>query len=430
MRRPPALAAACLVVGLSAASAADWPQWRGPNRDGVSAETGLLKAWPKEGPKLLWKADLGGVGYSSPVVAAGRLYVAAATDPDKGTGEFAACLGAADGKQLWKVSLPAGDGGYDHGYGNGPRSSPTVDGDHVYVLGARGDLVCLKAADGGTVWAVNLKKDFGGSIPNWGCAESVLVDGDKLVCTPGGSKGTLLALDKKTGKPLWRATDLKDGAGYASVVAGDIAGVRQYVTQTSSAAVGVRASDGKLLWRVAELRRSVAVIPTPVVDGNLAFFTSGYNAGCELIQVESAGDGAVKAAPVYTKNPAVSNHHGGVVRVGEYLYGHSDRGGWFCYDFKKGGEDYVWQSKTPGKGSVTAAGGMLYCLDQDPKKGLLVLAEASPDGWKERGRLELPEKSKFPRKGGSLWTHPVVADGRLYLRDHELLFCYDVAAAK
>ena len=254
----------------------------------------------------------------------------------------------------------------------------------------------------------------------------MLIDGNKLLCTPGGKNGSIVALDKKTGKKLWQSADLTDGAGYASIIAADIGGVHQYITQTMQAGVGVRASDGKLLWRVAELGRRTAVIPTPVVYKDHVFFTAGYGAGCELIKLTPEGKDGIKATVVYTKNPLIANHHGGVVRVGDLLYGHSDRVGWFCFDFMKGGEESEWESKALDKGSVTYADGHLYCYGEN--KGTVVLAEATPDGWKEKGRFELPEKSKHPRRSGKLWAHPVVTNGKLYLRDHELLFCYDVAA--
>ena len=433
MRRSIALAALGLLV-IGHATAADWPQWRGPNRDGVSQETGLLKEWPKAGPKLAWKATLGGVGYSSPVVVGGRVYLTAAEDGDKGLKEFAICLGAKDGKPVWKVELPSSDGGYSTSWGSGPRSTPTIDGDLIYILGARGDLSCRKTADGSAVWAVSLTKDFGGNIPGWGYSESVLIDGDKLVCTPGGNRGTILALDKKTGKKLWQSADpddkenkhsLRDSAAYASIMLVTVGDVRMYVTQTASAAVGVNSADGKLLWRLADLKRAIAVIPTPVVADNLVFFTSGYGAGCEIIKLEAAADGTVKATAEY-RSPAIANHHGGIIRIGDHLYGHTDRNGrWFCYEFKKGGEDMVWDTGALDKGSLTVADGMLYCYGE--RKGTCVLAEASPEVWKEKGRIEIPEKSKFPRRSGLIWTHPVVANGKLYLRDHELLFCYEVA---
>jgi outer membrane protein assembly factor BamB len=420
------------------AAGSDWPQWRGPNRDGVSTEIGLLKEWPKGGPKLAWKIKIDGVGYSSPVIVGDKLFVSAASDDENGKNEYVLCLNVKDGSQRWKTDLPENEGKYLTAWGSGPRSSPTVDGNFVYALSARGELVCLKTADGSRVWAVSLTKDFGGGIPGWGYSESVLIDGEKLVCTPGGGKGTMLALDKKTGAKIWQSADpadkdnkvsVKDGAGYASIIPVEIGGIRQYITQTSSAAIGVKASDGKLLWRVAELKRGVpAVAPTPIVEENHAFFAVGYGAGCELFKLETKG-GTTTAKIEYTKNLAIQNIHAGFVRLGDYIYGFTDKNGrWICYDFKKGGEDYIWEGKTLGRGSVMCADGHLYCFAEDAKKGTVVLAEASPSGWKEKGRFELPEKSSFPRRSGLLWTHPVVANGKLYLRDHEWIFCYDVAA--
>jgi outer membrane protein assembly factor BamB len=424
MRRLLAVILAALAA--PAVHAADWPQWRGPNRDGVSVETGLLKDWPKDGPKLAWKANIDGVGYGSPVIVGEKLFITAAEDADEGQKEFAICLNAKTGERVWKVELPNGDGGYLTGWGSGPRSSPTADGDAVYVLGARGDLFLLKAADGAKVWSVNLKKDFGGNIPDWGYSESVLIDGDNLICKPGGGKGTMLALEKATGKKVWQSAELTDSAGYASIAPADIGGVRQYITQTQSAAVGVRAKDGKLLWRQNSLKRAVAVIPTPVVHDGHAFFTAGYGAGCELFKLSSK-DGLTTAEKVYSPNKVLVNQHGGVVRIGDYVYGHTDNGNkWVCIEYKTDAADPVWDSKALDKGSLIAADGHLYCYGQS--KGTCVLVEASPEKWKEKGRFDIPEKSKSPRRSGAIWAHPVVANGKLYLRDHELLFCYDVAA--
>src|SRR5262245_14517687 len=300
-------AAAFLILLLagSSAVAADWPQWRGPNRDGVSTERGLLKEWPKDGPKLAWKANLGGAGYGSPVIVGDKLFISAAEDDKNGLKEFAVCLNTKDGSKAWKVALPAAlqadEGGYSTGWGSGPRSSPTVDGDVVYVLGGRGDLVCLKVADGSQVWTVNLKKDFEGGIPDWGYSESVLIDGDNLICTPGGKSGTVLALEKKTGKKVWQSADVTDPAGYASRVVADVGGVGQGGTQPQRAAISVRAKDGKLLWRSDTLKRFIAVIPTPIVHNDLVFFTTGYGAGSELYKLTSQ-DGTTTAKALYSNN--------------------------------------------------------------------------------------------------------------------------------
>jgi outer membrane protein assembly factor BamB len=295
----------------------------------------------------------------------------------------------------------------------------------VYVLGARGDLLRLKLTDGKTVWSVNLKKDFGGGIPGWGYSESVLIDGENLICTPGGKSGTILALNKATGAKVWQSEDVTDSAGYSSLVAVDVDGVRQYITQTQAAAVSVRAKDGKLLWRQDALRRAVAVVPTPIVHDGMVFITAGYGAGSELYKLVSK-DGETTAEKVYSGNKVLVNQHGGVVRIGDYVYGFSDNGGrWVCIDYKSDASDPVWQSKALDKGSLVAADGRLYCFGQ---KGACVLIEASAQDWIEKGRFELPAKSARPRRAGGIWAHPVVANGKLYLRDHELLFCFDIAA--
>ncbi len=408
------------------ASAADWPQWRGPNRDGVSTETGLLKQWPQGGPKLAWKADLSGVGYGSPAVVGDKLFILAAEDDEDGQKEFALCLNAKTGAKVWKTELPAAEGSYAQNWGSGPRSSPTVDGDAVYVLGARGDLLRLKAADGSKVWGVNLKKDFGGGIPGWGYSESVLIDGNNLICKPGGENGALLALNKATGAKVWQSKEVTDGAGYASVVVADIGGVRQYITQTQASAVGVRAKDGAVLWRETALKRAVAVAPTPIVHDGTVFLSAGYGAGSELYKLTSRGD-QTTAEKVYAGNKVLVNQHGGAVRIGDYIYGFTDNGNkWVCIEYKTDATDPVWENKSLEKGSITAADGHLYLYGQ--RNGVCVLVETSPAGWKEQGRFEIPEQSSRPRRAGGVWAHPVVANGKLYLRDHELLFCYEIAA--
>ena len=412
-------------------AAGDWPQWRGPNRDDVSLETGLLKKWPEGGPKLAWTFDKAGVGFSSPVIAAGHVYLLGSEDAAKGANEFLLCLSEKDGKEAWRVPLGTGDGNYDFNWGNGPRSTVTVDGDRVYALGAKGDLLCFASADGKQVWAKNLVKNFGGKTPNWGYSESVLVDGDTVVCTPGGDKGTMLGLNKTTGELAWRSTDLTDGAGYSSIVVSEAAGVRHYVQQTMSNACGVRPGDGKLLWKRADIAYAIAVIPTPIVYKDSVFVTSGYNAKCALIKLSKSGDG-LKAESEYAKNKSLSNHHGGVVRVGEYIYGHDDNNGWVCLEFANAkstdGPEPNWKSKDLGKGSVTFADGNLYCYSEG--KGICALVRANPDKWDEVSRFKIHSESKIPRKGGLIRTHPVVANGKLYLRDNELLFCYDVSDRK
>jgi len=419
----------CVIVlsGLNFMPAADWPQWRGPKREGWSGDTGLAKNWPSAGPSLLWKIDdvaKLGVGYGAPSVVGNKLFILGADNPKKEAQEYCVCLDARTGKSLWKTPLNTTPGNFNDNWGGGPRSSPTVDGEYVYVLGATGDLLCLAARDGKLVWRKNLVKDFGGSIPTWGYSESVLIDGEKLVCTPG-SRGGMIALNKRTGETIWQCKDFSDDAGYSSIIAATIADVPQYIQQTMKSGIGVRASDGKLLWKAGEIGRRVAVIPTPIVHDNQVFYTAGYGAGCELVTLKPDGNGGITPTLAYTKNNVLANHHGGVIRVGKYIYGYSDtQGGWVCIEYQTGDPDPVWKSTKLGKGSISYADGYFYCYAE--KDGTLARIEASPEGWRETGRFTIPALSKLRPNSGKVWAHPVIANGKLYLRDYELLYCYDL----
>jgi outer membrane protein assembly factor BamB len=438
------LLAAVFVGSVGGVLADDWPQWRGPNRDGKSTETGLLRDWPKGGPKLAWKLDDVGTGYGQPAVVGDRVYVVGAEGKKADAREFVRCLSAADGKEVWKVPVHTTPVPFLDLWGGGPRATPTVSGGVVYVLGASGNLVALTADTGKQVWAKNLVTDFGGEVPKWGYSESPLVDGDKVIVTPGGKdrpdqtakfEGGVIALNKDTGALVWGCKGLTDPAGYASAVVAEVNGKRMYVTQTMKSGVGVDADRGTLLWQTTGIKRATAVIPTPVVKGDVVFFTSGYDAGSECYKIEPDGVDGFVPTPIYTHNPVMSNHHGGVVLVGDLLYGHTDRnmkggvdrsvGTWIAFDFQKDAEDAVWRSDKLGKGSVTYADGYLYCYGQE--KGELVRVKADPKGWQEAGRFAIPQTSK-QRVGtqGKVWTHPVVAGGRLYLRDYELLYVYDL----
>ena len=406
---------------------ADWPQWRGPNRDGHSKEKALLTTWPEGGPKLLWTFDQTGAGYGTPAVVGGKVYILGAEDPEKGDKEFLTCLDAKEGKQLWKQEIDTTAGGYSTNWGSGPRGTPTVDGEFVYVLGARGDLQCRKLADGSKVWSLSMMKDLGGRIPGWGYSESVLIDGDKLLCTPGGAKGTIACLKKTDGSVVWRSEGFTDGAAYSSIVISNV-GVKQYITLVPSGTVSVRASDGKVLWKSAAGKNGVAVCPTAVINDKYVFSTSGYNSGCGLLELEPDGPDNVKMKEVYL-NSAMINHHGGVINVDNFLYGFSERGGWVCLDYLKLNAtmiDPLWKSNKLEKGSLTFADGRFYCYGE---KGVCVLLEANSKEWKEAGRFEIPQKSKFERRSGKIWTHPVIADAKLFLRDHEYLFAFDVKGA-
>ncbi len=386
----------------------EWPQWRGPLREGISRETGLLKKWPSSGPPLAWKAEKLGEGYSGLAIANGKIFTAG----DGGPSSFLHALDL-NGKSLWSAKL--GKSGEHGGYA-GPRATPTVDGNRLFMLGQNGELVCYETADGKEVWRKNLAGNFNGQVGGWGYSESVLVDDANVICTPGGTKGTMLALNKETGTLVWRTTNWTDDAEYASPIIATIGGVKQYVQMTGRSVAGV-AANGKVLWR-ANRKGSTAIIPTPLVKDDFVYVTSGYGVGCKLFRVTMSGED-FKAEEVYA-NKVMVNHHGGVILLGDHVYGYSDGKGWTCQNFKTGAA--VWTDKKLGKGSIAYADDHFY-LRSESGKGTIVLIEAAQTGYKETGRFNQPNRSTK-----NSWPHPIIAGGRLYIRDQDVLLCYDVKA--
>jgi outer membrane protein assembly factor BamB len=385
----------------------DWPQWRGPNRDDVSKETGLLKKWPAGGPKRVWVNEDAGLGYSGFSVVGGKLYTMGLYDAE----EKVICLDTATGKKVWESPVGAI---YKNGWGDGPRTTPTVAGGMVYAIGGNGDLVCVNAESGKQVWTVSLTKDLGGQLQGWGYTESPLVDGDLVIVTPGGRKGALAALNAKTGKVEWQTSDVAENAQYASVIPIDHGGQRQYVQLLMKSILGV-SQKGKVLWK-SDFPGATAVIPTPIFNDGQVYVAAGYGVGCKAVKLDGSS-----VTDVYS-NTNMVNHHGGVVLIDGLLYGHSDKGGWTCQDFKTG--EIVWQDRGIGKGAVTSADGMLYCLSEDT--GTVALVEVSKKGWEEKSSFKLEATSSQRNPKGKIWTHPVISNGKLYLRDQEFISCYDV----
>ncbi len=417
------VACAVAAAGLSIAAApasTGWPQWRGPNRDGVSTETGLLQTWKAGGPAVAWRATGLGTGFSSVSVAGNRIF----TMGDVGGSQQLIAIDAASGKQLWttKVGAPWVDQ-----YG-GPRGTPTVDGDLVYALGTEGDLVAVETATGKERWRRKLPADFGGQMMSmWTWSESPLVDGDRVVVTPGARSAALVALDKRTGKEIWRTAvpDLgpkgKDGAGYSSIVISNGGGVKQYVQLMGRGLVGVRAADGKFLWGYNKVANDVANIPTPIIRGDLVFTSTGYQTGAALLRLAAAG-GGVEAREVYfLAAPTFQNHHGGMVLVGDHVYaGHGHNKGFpIAIELETGKVVWGGDIRNTGTGSaaVAYADGQLYFRYQN---GEVILIEATPTGYKEKGSFTIPGVN------GPSWPHPVITGGRLYLREQDTLIAYDV----
>ena len=412
------------LVMLSFASADDWPQWQGPDRNSISKEGGLLKEWPKDGPPLAWKITGLGGGDSAPSVASGRIFGMS----NRGEDEIVWARSEKDSKELWVARLgPAYEQkGWPQGK-EGPGCTPTVDGERLYVEGLAGDVNCVQVKDGKILWQRSLQKDFGGNLPTWSYRESPLVDGDKVICTPGGEDATLVALDKLTGKTVWKS-QVPDSpkAAYASVIAIDFEGQREYVQLTAKALVGVAAADGKFLWRYDRAANSHGInCSTALYQDGKVFAASAYGAGGGLLKLSKDENGGVKAEEVYFSRK-MQNHHGGMVVFDGCLYGANggnEGGALVCLDFATG--NVLWDERDDPdhrapKGSVALADGRLYYRTE---KGTVLLIEPNAKQYIERGRFEQPDRSKPPA-----WSHPVIANGKLYVRDQDALFCYDVKA--
>lgn len=413
------LAAVGCGVWSGVARASDWPQWMGPQRTGVSQEKSLLKEWPKDGPKLLWHVKDLGYGFGSVAVSTGRIYLLCNEGKDS---ESVVARSAKDGGKLWSTRL--GKVGNPDQQPNYPaaRSTPTVDGGFVYALSSDGDIACVEAVGGKLRWKKSLRTDFGGVPGIWAYSESPLVDGNKVVVTPGGPGATIVALNKKTGDVIWKsAVPGGDRAGYASAVVAEAGGVRQYVQFLGNGLVGVDAATGKFLWRydkTAETKMG-SQIATPVLNGSL-IYTGTNMVGGGLARLETTG-GAIEAKPVYfaKKLPGGTS---GYLRVGDYLYG-TVGPSLLCVDFATG--DIKWQDRGVGAGSLCAADGRLYVHGEN---GEVALVEATSQGYHEKGRFSPPEQPD--RSSAKSWNYPIIANGRLYVRDLGVLYCYDIVGTK
>jgi len=398
-------ALAALLAGASVTIQAldDWPQWRGPRRDGVSAERGLLKTWPQSGPPLAWKATGAGQGYSSFAVAAGRLYTLGARE----NREHVIAFDAASGKRLWDA--PHGQR-FSNDRGDGPRGTPTVDGTRVYAFGASGDLTALDAASGKVAWTVNVIRDFGGQNITWGLSESPLIVGDRIIVSPGGAGSSVVALNKADGKLIWKTE--ADRAGYSSAVLHELGGISEAIVFTGERALGVNIANGRVLWSYDRVANRVANIATPIVRGNDVFLSSDYGTGAALLRLTAAGGGITAQEVYFTRE--MRNHHASSVLVGDHLYGFSSA---ILTAMRFDTGEVAWRDRSVGKGSLVHADDRLYLFSE---RGVVALAEASPEGYREHGRFSL-ETGSLPT-----WSHPVVSNGKLYLRDQDTIYAYDV----
>ncbi len=397
-----------LVLGIfcSAMSAADWNQFRGPNRDNLSPETGLLDRWPDGGPERLWTATGIGEGYSTVAIVGDLIYTMGNVDG----GEHLIALDRSSGDLVWKVRNGSE---YREGQGNGPRGTPTVVDGKVYCLGGNGDLGCFDASTGDAIWQKNILQEFGGSNITWGISESVLVDDGKVICSPGGSQGTIVALDAASGRTTWASrVPESPQASYASPVVAQVGRVKQYVVFTSKGVVGVRATDGQPMWGQNKSSNNTANCATPLVIGSRVFSSSDYGTGCELLELRSQGTSTTSRVAYFNKD--MKNHHGGMVHVDGFVYG-SNGDILACVNLRTG--QPAWRERSK-KGSVVYADNKIVFRHEG---GEVILLAADSSAYQELGKFNQPDRSGKPA-----WSHPVVHDGRLYLRDMDKLLVYKI----
>ncbi|MGH9341068.1 MAG: PQQ-binding-like beta-propeller repeat protein, partial [Acidobacteriota bacterium] len=373
------------------------------HRDGKSSETGLLTRWTSQKPSIVWKVP-GGEGFSSLSVSDGQIY----TMVDRGDREWALSLDAATGKELWAVY--SAQSYKEHQGGNGPRATPTLDGDRVYTLGATGALMCLDKKSGDIRWQRNILKDFDAPNLQWGVSTSPLVEGDLLLVNVGGPGASVVAFDKLTGDVVWKAHD--EVAGYSSPIAVTIDGLREIVVFGGRAVMGLSPSDGSLHWKHQWTTASDMNIATPIFSDPLLFISSGRGTGAGAFLLDRAGD-RIKADVQWTSTQ-MQNHFNSCVLVGDYLYGFHNSA-LKCIRLKDGQE--MWADRSVGKGSLIFAQDHLFLIGEHGDVGV---AEATPDGYREHGRLSVLEYKS--------WTPPALSGGRLYLRDQKNIVALDLRA--
>lgn len=419
-----------IVGGPLLIQAADWPQWNGPTSNGMSPEKGLLKKWPEKGPELVWTFDNAGTGYSAPVVVKGNVYLSGARKGD----EFLFGLDA-KGKEPWATKIGKLYDFEGNSWSGGPNASPAIQGNYLVALGSQGDLLCVDPASGKEHWRKSLPVTLSAEVDPvggdedsklaWGFSAAPLIDGDQVIVTPGGPRGLVAGLDLKTGEVRWQSKDAKNKTTYASPIVAEIGGVKMVIAMTQDGAVGVSAKDGTLLWtQKRDTPYPDVVCTSPLVHGNQVLLTVGNAGGADLLELTPMG--GKFAVKVVWSEKQIANRQQGVVLVDKHVYGYQELREWVCQEWATGA--IAWNARVGprvlGPSSLIYADGNLICLGEE--KGEVALIEASPEKYKEISRFTLPQQSKLRKPRGRIWTHPVLSDGLLYLRDQDLVFCYKV----
>lgn len=423
----PFVSMALLAAAMAEVCGADWPGYRGPSRNGVSPEKGLKSTWPKSGPPLTWTFDKAGTGFGGPAVVGGVVYLLGTEEKN----EVAMALGS-DGKLLWKTPIgPIFD--FDsNAWSGGPNATPAVSDGKLVGLGSQGILVCLDAKTGKEIWKIDLPKEMGAEVNpvgggpekmGWGFSWSPIIEEGQVIITPGGPGGLVASLDLATGKTKWRSEAVKAQATYSTPSIGTIAGKKQIVVLTQDGPVGVAFANGSLLWtHKKEAPYPDVVCPSPILSGDSVYLSVGFGAGAERIKI-LADAGAMGATSVWTEKE-IANDNGGVVELGGKVYGFHMKRGWQCQDLETGKK--IWESRrgSLGVGSLMIADGKIYALSED--KGEVAMIAAKDDKYQELAKFKLPRESTLRKQRGKIWTHPVLSEGKLYIRDQDLLFCFDV----
>jgi len=409
-----------LAIATTSASAADWPQFHGPNRDNRSTDQGLVKTWPEGGPSRIWEVTGIGEGYSTVAIVGNRIYTTGAIDDD--------CVITAldmEGKKVWsRKNGNAWEGSYP-----GTRSTPTITEDGLlYHESGIGNLACFEADSGELVWSTNILEEFDGRNIIWGLAESPLVIGDNVICTPGGKEVSMVALDRKTGKVVWKCTEAGDRPGYASPILIEHQGLKQIVTAMSQSIVGIRASDGELLWQYPHKVFADENITTPLFHDGFVIVSGCVRRGTTSLRLQVAGDEC--SVETQWRNETLDNKQGGIVLLDGRLYGYAESQNksepWMCIDFSSGETIFqsapVESSYKYKNGCLTYADGMFYLYADN---GNMVLARPTDTGFEVTGKLKIEDPGRRPT-----WAHPVVFGGRLYVRYGDKLAAYDVAGPR
>ncbi|MEM6691589.1 MAG: PQQ-binding-like beta-propeller repeat protein [Planctomycetota bacterium] len=384
----------------------------------------MLKAWPEGGPKLAWSYKASGTGYSACAVSGGRVYTLGAQGEDT----FCVCLESESGKELWKTNVGRASVlvDYNLGWGGGPRSTPTVDGNDVFATTDLGIVFRINRQTGELIWKADLVGDFNGKVPTWGYSDSPLIDGDRVIVTPGGDN-FMVALDRSSGKKVWGSVGVSEIAQYVSIMKGKVDNQDFYLTANKSGLLAVSPLSGEKLFGNDATGNDVAVVPTPVIFGDYVYHTSAYNAGNVLLSLKASDSGIDSEELYHETGKTMLNHHGGVVLVDGVIYGttKAESGAWMAQDVMTG--EVLWSHKIGRNksGSIAYADGRLYCYND--RDGSCYLVEPSRDGFQSKGSVALPQQTDIPRNKGAIWAHPVVADGKLIIRDQDLIFAFDVS---